>query len=84
MVHGSAHLIFPVLEAVLLAALIIGDPGRIDRRSRTLQRLAIALVLVLVAGALAQTVRLSIELINNDPPAIAAHAAGGRRRASGS
>ena len=29
--NGDARWLFPVLLAILLAALIIGDPGRIDR-----------------------------------------------------
>ena len=53
----------PILEAVLLAALIIGDPGRIDRRTTALHRLATALVLVMLGGALVQTVALTVDLI---------------------
>src|SRR4051812_43842565 len=33
--------ILPLLEGVLLAALVAGDPGRIDRRSRLLRSLSI-------------------------------------------
>ena len=47
--------VVPILEAVLLVALIIGDPGRIDRRTTALQRLATALVVIMLGGALAQT-----------------------------
>ncbi len=58
--------VLPVLEAVLLMVLIFGDPGRIDRRSKALRRASVALVLILVAGALLQTIVLAIGLINND------------------
>ena len=40
---GPAWLL-PVIEAALLLLLIIGDPRRIDRRSRVLGRLSLALV----------------------------------------
>ncbi len=58
--------VLPLLEAVLLVVLIFGDPGRIDRRSKALRRASVALVLILVAGALIQTIVLAIGLINND------------------
>lgn len=53
----------PALEAVLLVALVAGDPGRIDRRSSVLRGLSIALVAVLTIGSLYATVRLVAELI---------------------
>ena len=59
--------IFPVIVAVLLGALILGDPGRIDRRSVWLRRLSIVLVAVLVGGAVAATVSLVIDLVNGSP-----------------
>ena len=55
------------LEGVLLVALVAGDPGRIDRRSRVLRLLSIGLVSALVVGALAATVRLTVELIRGGP-----------------
>ncbi len=55
----------PVLEAILLVVLILGDPGKIDRRSKNLRRCSVALVSVMVAGALFQTVDLTVELIQN-------------------
>ena len=51
---------------MLLVVLILGDPGRIDRRSKTLRRCSITLVGVLVAGALAQTVAARVGLIQGD------------------
>jgi hypothetical protein len=54
----------PLIEGLLLVALIVGDPGRIDRRSRELRVLSITLVSVLVLGALWATVLLIDRLIN--------------------
>jgi uncharacterized membrane protein len=42
--------LFPVVEVVMLAALIVADPGRIDRRSRTLRRMTILLIAVMTAA----------------------------------
>ena len=55
--------VLPLVEGALLAVLIAGDPGRIDRRSRRLRALSIALVSVLVLGALTATGRLTATLI---------------------
>jgi uncharacterized membrane protein len=54
----------PLVEGILLGALIAGDPGRIDRRSQVLRSLSIGLVAVLVLGALWATVQLVDELIH--------------------
>ncbi len=59
-----ARWVVPTIEGILLAALIIGDPGAIDRRSRRLQRLSVGLVAVLVIGALLSTGFLIAELID--------------------
>jgi uncharacterized membrane protein len=53
--------LLPVIEGVLLVALIASDPGRIDR---PLRALSIGLVSVLVLGALWATVLLTSHLIN--------------------
>ncbi len=63
---SSGIRVLPILEVLLLLVLIFGDPGRIDRRSRTLRRCSVALVAVLVAGALAQTVLLAVGLIDGN------------------
>ena len=44
--------LFPVLEVVLLAALIVRDPGRIDRRSVVLRRLTIALIAIMATATI--------------------------------
>jgi hypothetical protein len=53
--------LLPVIEGVLLVALIASDPGRIDR---PLRALSIGLVSVLVLGALWATVLLTSHLIS--------------------
>ena len=50
--------LFPIAELALLAALVIGDPGRIDRRSVVLRRLTLALVLILTLDNMLAVVEL--------------------------
>jgi uncharacterized membrane protein len=59
--------IVPLIEALLLVALVIADPGRIDRRSVFIRALSIGLVVILVAGVAAVTVRLVVDLIRGGP-----------------
>jgi hypothetical protein len=59
--------VLPVIEGILLVALIAGDPGAIDRRSRLLRVLSIGLVSVLALSALWATVRLIDVLITGGP-----------------
>ncbi len=59
--------IIPVVEALLLVALIVADPGRIDRRSVFIRGLSIGLVVILVAGAAAVTIRLVVDLVRGGP-----------------
>jgi uncharacterized membrane protein len=54
----------PALLALLLAAHMIADPGRIDRQSRATRAIGIALMAVLVGGAASQAVVLVVELVN--------------------
>jgi hypothetical protein len=56
--------LLPLLEGVLLVAVIAADPGRINRRSRWLRVLSIVLVSVLVLGALWSTAQLIDDLIH--------------------
>jgi hypothetical protein len=51
----------------LLIALVVGDPGRIDRRSNVLRLLSIVLVAVLVVNALWTTGELIADLISGGP-----------------
>jgi hypothetical protein len=59
--------LLPILEGALLIALIVGDPGRISRRSSALRGTSIALVTVLIAQSLWSTARLIDELIVGGP-----------------
>jgi hypothetical protein len=59
--------LLPVIEGVLLVAVIAGDPGKIDRRSSWLRALSIGLVSVLVLGALWATAQLIGDLIHGGP-----------------
>jgi uncharacterized membrane protein len=62
--RAGPRLLLPAVEGALLVALILGDPGRIDRRSARLRTLSVVLVAVLVASALVATGRLVDELIH--------------------
>jgi hypothetical protein len=48
-------------------ALVVADPGRLDRRSTVIRALSIALVLILVVGATVVTIRLVVDLIRGGP-----------------
>ena len=56
--------VLPLLEAVLLVAVIVGDPGAITRRSALLRAMSIGLVAVLVFNALWATVLLIDDLLH--------------------
>jgi len=53
----------PLVEALLLVAVIIGDPGKIDRLSRRVRALSVTLIALLVATTLWCTTQLIVELI---------------------
>jgi hypothetical protein len=57
----------PVVEALLLAAIIAIDRGRIDRRSAAARALSLVLVAVLVADAAGVTGRLLVDLVQGGP-----------------
>jgi hypothetical protein len=59
--------LLPLLEGALLVVLIVGDPGRISKRSSVLRGFSIALVTVLIAQSLWSTARLIEELIVGGP-----------------
>lgn len=56
--------LLPGVEAVLLLVVVLTDPGRIDRRSRFLRTVSIALVAVLVLEAFLSTAYLVDALIH--------------------
>ena len=57
----------PIVEGILLIAVIIGDPGKIDRRSRPVRALSITLIVILVATTLWCTIQLIRQLIAGGP-----------------
>ena len=59
--------LLPLIEGVLLVILIVGDPGRISRRSRELRTVSIVLVSVLVLATLWSTGQLIDDLIHGGP-----------------
>jgi uncharacterized membrane protein len=54
----SPTVLFPTVEVLLLVLLVIGDPGRIDRRPPVLRRLTLALVIVMTLDNLAGVAEL--------------------------
>jgi hypothetical protein len=57
----------PLVEALLLVGVIIGDPGKIDRRSRPVRALSVTLIALLVATTLWCTAQLIVELVQGGP-----------------
>jgi uncharacterized membrane protein len=57
------HLLLPTLEAVLLAALIIANPRRINRESRLLRSGSLLLISIISLGNLWSAIRLVDELV---------------------
>jgi len=58
--------LFPTVELLLLVVLMIGDPGRIDRRSPLLHRLTLLLIAAMSLDNLAAVVELVGAIIRND------------------
>jgi hypothetical protein len=63
--ESAVHLpwLVPLLEFVLLVALVAGDPSRVARRTHWAHRIALGIVILLVLGALWATALLVYELI---------------------
>jgi uncharacterized membrane protein len=55
--------LFPVVQLVLLGILIAQDPGRIDRRSPTLHRLMVALLVIMTAGTALSVTVLAVDIL---------------------
>jgi len=72
--------VLPVIESLLLIALIVNDPGRIDRQSALLRGLSIGVMGVLVLDALVATLQLVLILIHGGA---ATNSAGELLRAGG-
>jgi len=58
--------VFPAIEFLLLIALIIRDPGRIDRRSRGARRVTVALISVMTIGTLAGVAILMFDIVTGE------------------
>ena len=59
--------VLPLIEGLLLVAVVVGDPGQITRRSALLRGLSIGLVAVLVFDALLTTGLLIDDLLRGGP-----------------
>jgi hypothetical protein len=64
---GDSRWWYLVVVAVLLAALIIGDPGRIDRPSPWLRVLTIALIALISADTAVEAGRLVASILSTKP-----------------
>jgi uncharacterized membrane protein len=60
----SPTVLFPTVEVLLLVVLVIGDPGRIDRRSPTLRRITLGLVIVMSLDNLAGVTELVRDILD--------------------
>ena len=58
--------LFPTVLLVLLAVLIIGDPGRIDRQKAWLRIITSAVIAVITLANLSAAVRLVVEILTNN------------------
>ena len=58
--------LFPTIEVLLLVVLMVGDPGRIDRRSPLLRRLTLLLVAAMSLDNLAAVVELVGDIVRDD------------------
>jgi hypothetical protein len=63
--HGQIAL--SAVEAVVLVAIFVGDPGRIDRRTEVMRRLSLVLFAVLILSGAVATPRLVGALVKGDP-----------------
>jgi hypothetical protein len=62
--NGDARWVFPVIVVALLVALIIGDPGRIDRDRPWLRVMTDCLIAVISLANADAAVRLVVSIIN--------------------
>jgi len=58
--------LFPTVVVVLLAALVIGDPGRIDRQKTWMRIATGAVIAVITLANLLGAVRLVVEILTNN------------------
>ena len=60
----SPSVLFPTVEVLLLVVLVIGDPGRVDRRSPVLTRVTVGLVIVMTVDNLAGVAELVRDILD--------------------
>ena len=70
--------VFPVLEVAALVAVIVRDPGRIDRRTRAARRTTLVLIALLTVGTLGGLVVLALDIIDKSYAHVGATALLGR------
>ena len=70
--------VFPVLEVAALIAVIVRDPGRIDRRTRAARRTTLVLIALLTVGTLGSLVVLALDVVDNSYSYVGATALLGR------
>lgn len=70
--------VFPVLEVAALVAVIVRDPGRIDRRTRAARRTTLVLIALLTVGTLGSLVVLALDVVDNSYSYVGATALLGR------
>ena len=70
--------VFPVLEVAALVAVIVRDPGRIDRRTRAARRTTLVLIALLTVGTLGSLVVLALDVVDTSYSNIGATALLGR------
>lgn len=59
--------VLPMVEGLLLVALVAADPGRISRRSAQLRVVSVALITVLAVGAVWSTIQLIDDILHAGP-----------------
>ena len=70
--------VFPVLEVAALLAVIVRDPGRIDRRTRAARRTTLVLIALLTVGTLGGLVVLALDVVDKSYAYVGATALLGR------
>ena len=70
--------IFPILELVALAAVLIRDPGRIDRRTRAARRTTLVLIALMTIGTLWGLSVLMLDILDPNFSTVSATALLGR------
>ena len=70
--------VFPMLEVAALVAVIVRDPGRIDRRTRAARRTTLVLIALLTIGTLGSLVVLALDVVDTSYSNVGATALLGR------